>query len=253
MVGPRDGEAATMHYLPRFARRAKQAKVRQIGYSVDRDPITSRITFNYNVAWTDVDDSLARRYEALKTNLSKKVTKLMRDDPAAILPRLIQCDGACNTWAPEDYIIQFGLCDHNICFRCYENEESISLTNDGTRGCCNKECVQRAKAELAIRTPTRMSSSSAIALGSRSRYTVFPGSKKKANADRVNADQRDKTQLHRRKKSKNKASKFKLDEMNSDVSFLGDYDDARLQEMAETMKLAAIGNVPQNDENHQIC
>ncbi|VDO96267.1 unnamed protein product [Heligmosomoides polygyrus] len=48
------------------------------------------------------------------------------------LPRLIHCDGPCSTWAPEDYIVQFGLCDHNICFRCYENEESIALTDDGT-------------------------------------------------------------------------------------------------------------------------
>lgn len=34
-------ELISIHYLPRFARKAKVAKVRQIGYSVDKDPITS--------------------------------------------------------------------------------------------------------------------------------------------------------------------------------------------------------------------
>ncbi|EYB87137.1 hypothetical protein Y032_0267g733 [Ancylostoma ceylanicum] len=63
--------------------------------------------------------------------ISSKPHTRVHNSAAVVLPRLIQCDGACNTWAPEDYIIQFGLCDHNICFRCYENEESIALTNDG--------------------------------------------------------------------------------------------------------------------------
>ncbi|EYB87140.1 hypothetical protein Y032_0267g734 [Ancylostoma ceylanicum] len=80
MSESRCSDLATIHYLPRFARRAKQAKVRQIGYSVDKDPVTARITFNYNIAWTDIDDSLVRRYELLKTNMTKKTTKGGRDD-----------------------------------------------------------------------------------------------------------------------------------------------------------------------------
>ncbi|RCN48188.1 hypothetical protein ANCCAN_05733 [Ancylostoma caninum] len=253
MSESRCSDLETIHYLPRFAKRAKQAKVRQIGYSVDRDPITARITFNYNIAWTDVDDSLVSRYEVLKTNMTKKTAKGGRDDPAVVLPRLIQCDGACNAWAPEDYIIQFGLCDHNICFRCYENEESIALTNDGTRGCCNKECVARAKAELALRTPNLSPKSSAkIALGSSSRYRTYPGTKKKANLQR-NIAKQPATQSMQLKKAGGRGWKWSMQDMNSDVSFFGDYDDAKLQEMAETMRSAAIEDGSQNARERQIC
>ncbi|CAJ0598339.1 unnamed protein product [Cylicocyclus nassatus] len=228
-------EAATNHYLPRFARIAKEAKVRQIGYSVDRDPLTGRITFTYNITWTDVDDSLVQKYEILKMNLTRRTPRAMRDEERSGLPRLIKCDGACDRWAPEDYIIQFGLCDHNICYRCYENEESIALTNDGSRGCCNKECVARAKAELALKTPK--SSKSAIALGSRAFYVPFPGKKKRRKLEQSH-DRR--TVPVKQADASSKPWKSKPQAINSEATFFGDYDDARLQEMAETMRLAKV-------------
>ncbi|KHJ93377.1 hypothetical protein OESDEN_06715, partial [Oesophagostomum dentatum] len=73
-------EFPAVQYLPRFARKAKDARVRQIGYSVDRDPVTSRVTFGYNVTWTDIDDSLARRYEALKIGVAKKSADSVKDE-----------------------------------------------------------------------------------------------------------------------------------------------------------------------------
>ncbi|VDO57046.1 unnamed protein product, partial [Haemonchus placei] len=332
------------HYLPRFARKSRQAKVRQIGYSVDKDPVTSMVTFHYNVVWTDSDDSLARRYELLKTSLRKvskarrseqynrlvehlvdgarkaeslqvakrrlssrtlelirqrgiaraagnyqqtsELAKLCREaikedlkerraavmdeaiqagksvrkarrsfanhktmmnslrrpdgsvtdskdgEGEVVLPRLIQCNGACGTWAPEDYIVQFGLCDHNICFRCYESEASISLTNDGSRGCCNKECVERARAELAMKTPPMEDRAYAGAVGGGS-YTMFPGAKKLSveRKGKLNTEDR------RRQKFDMKSWNEKL--ADSDVSFFGDYDDVQLQKMAETMRSAA--------------
>ncbi|KAK5982489.1 hypothetical protein GCK32_003705 [Trichostrongylus colubriformis] len=248
-------QLVSSHYLPRFARKAKQAKVRQIGYSVDKDPITSMITFHYTVAWTDSDDSLAQRYELLKASLKQK-PKMKRAErmyvlslkticegaveAEVVLPRLIQCDGACNTWAPEDYIIQFGLCDHNICYRCYENEESISLTDDGSHGCCNKECVERARAELAMKTPPIEDPALAGAMGG-GHYTMFPGTKK-AKSEKSGGKDR------RRRKSDLKSWQSKLDAVSSDVSFLGYYDDAQLQEMAETMRSSAA-----DKQNNQIC
>lgn len=226
-------ELISIHYLPRFARKAKVAKVRQIGYSVDKDPITSMITFHYTVAWTDSDDSLARRYEILKASL-KKHPKMIQPEPDVALPRLIHCDGPCSTWAPEDYIVQFGLCDHNICFRCYENEESIALTDDGTHGCCNRECVERAKAELAMRTPPVEDPKLAGAMGG-GHYVAYPGTNK-----HVTKQQTPKAEVkHRRRKSDMKSWKSNLNAVASDVSFYGYYDDDQLQELAETMRSAA--------------
>uniref|UniRef100_A0A7I4Y7N5 Protein T28C6.5 n=2 Tax=Haemonchus contortus TaxID=6289 RepID=A0A7I4Y7N5_HAECO len=231
MSSGRREELVSSHYLPRFARKSRQARVRQIGYSVDKDPVTSMITFHYNVVWTDSDDSLARRYELLKTSL-RKVSKLRRSEREVVLPRLIQCNGACGTWAPEDYIVQFGLCDHNICFRCYESEASISLTNDGSRGCCNKECVERARAELAMKTPPMEDRAYAGAVGGGG-YTMFPGSKKLS----VGRKEKLNTEDRRRQKFDMKSWNEKL--AGSDVSFFGDYDDVQLQKMAETMRSAA--------------
>ncbi|PIO66407.1 hypothetical protein TELCIR_11880 [Teladorsagia circumcincta] len=166
---------------------------------------------------------------------------MRRAEPEVVLPRLIQCDGACSTWAPEDYIIQFGLCDHNICFRCYENEESISLTNDGSRGCCNRECVERARAELAMKTPPIENPALAGAMGG-GKYTMFPGTKKPS------AQRGEKTGGKDRRRRRSDLKSWRtLEEAASDVSFLGYYDDARLQEMAETMRAAAV-----DQQNRQV-
>ncbi|VDL65604.1 unnamed protein product, partial [Nippostrongylus brasiliensis] len=232
-------ELVPSHYLPRFARKAKQAKVRQIGYSIDKDRNTSMITFHYTVAWTDSDDSFARRYEVLRASL-RKTPKMTRTPPEAVLPRLIHCDGACNSWAPEDYIVQFGLCDHNICYRCYENEESIALTDDGSHGCCNRECVERARAELTMRTPPVENPALVSAMGG-GHYMAFPGTKKQM--ENKTAGQKDR----RRRKSNQKSWKSNLHAVSSEVSFFGNYDDAHLQELAEHIRSEAA------EQRNQVC
>ncbi|KAK6037588.1 hypothetical protein COOONC_24907 [Cooperia oncophora] len=43
-----------------------------------------------------------------------------------------------------DYI-EFGLCDHNVCRRCYDTAESAD--HEGIHGCCNADCLELAKKE----------------------------------------------------------------------------------------------------------
>ncbi|KJH48140.1 hypothetical protein DICVIV_05754 [Dictyocaulus viviparus] len=233
MSSTRRKELEPKYYLPKFARKSKRAKVRQIGYSVEKDPVTSVITFQYTVTWTDFDNRMLRRYEVLKRMLgAKEATVAHNDGGNPTLPRLIQCDGACNAWAPEDYIIQFGLCDHNVCFKCYENEESISLMGDGSHGCCNKECVKRAKAELSMKSESGDSQDEPNENG-KYFYSMFPGTKHKSS-DAAKSSPSGKNQ-----KIDLDEWRSKLKAVGSDVSYYGSYDDAELQEMAEEILSSA--------------
>lgn len=93
---------------------------------------------------------------------------------------------------------------------------------------------------------------SAVAIGSRSRYRTFPGKRKKANLERYVAQQPpiQATQIRR---GGRKAWRSNVQAVNSDVSFFGDYDDDRLQRMAETMRSAAIEDASQSAQERQIC
>ncbi|VDM54353.1 unnamed protein product [Angiostrongylus costaricensis] len=230
-----------------------------------------QITFHYAVAWTDVDDKLVHRYQKLEQKLRSKVETNDRpkNPRTSTLPRLIKCDGACHSWAPENYVIQFGLCDHNICFRCYQNEESVPLTYDDTRkfsgllgqgmwahlmesakimlpiarvagshGCCNKKCVKRARAELMMEKPKAKHREKQNAIGAKN-YTTFPEKKHKSGTAKP------------RKSGKTRKYEsdmmMKLKAVDSDISYYGKYDDAGLQEIAEAMILSAIVGAEKHD------
>ncbi|KAK6041594.1 hypothetical protein COOONC_20901 [Cooperia oncophora] len=95
-----------------------------------------------------------------------------------------------------------------------------------------------------MRTPPTENPALAGAMGG-GQYTMFPGTKKQK------ADRSDKAEGKDRRRRKSDLRSWRtnaLEAIPSDVSFLGYYDDARLQEMAETMRSEAA-----DKQNNQIC
>ncbi|KIH46468.1 hypothetical protein ANCDUO_23480 [Ancylostoma duodenale] len=56
----------------------------------------------------------------------------------------VRCDGPCGGLTDVDYV-QFGLCEHIICRKCYETVKGAD--HDGLHGCCNAECLELARNE----------------------------------------------------------------------------------------------------------
>ncbi|EGT44664.1 hypothetical protein CAEBREN_29209 [Caenorhabditis brenneri] len=71
--------------------------------------------------------------------LVKKTSSMMK------IPGKGRCDGPCGKIVDLSTTVQFG-CDHAICDVCRKKTPSVALF-DGSPGCCNEACVQKAKAD----------------------------------------------------------------------------------------------------------
>ncbi|EYC09017.1 hypothetical protein Y032_0062g3302 [Ancylostoma ceylanicum] len=95
-----------------------------------------RLVYNYNVSWTE------------KTNESFKIWERMiqqlLDSKRVAINVPVRCDGPCGGMTDVDYV-QFGLCEHIICRKCYETVKGAD--HDGLHGCCNADCLELARNE----------------------------------------------------------------------------------------------------------
>ncbi|KJH51348.1 hypothetical protein DICVIV_02467 [Dictyocaulus viviparus] len=126
--------------LPEFAGDTGHPLLQSIGYTVNRDAETGRLVYDYHVSWTDRTRATYRTWKWIIRRL------LDTNRVALIVP--VRCDGPCGGLTGTDYI-QFGLCEHNICRKCYES--AVGADYEGIHGCCNKECVELANRERELR------------------------------------------------------------------------------------------------------
>ncbi|KAL6727630.1 hypothetical protein Aduo_009492 [Ancylostoma duodenale] len=127
---------STNQMLPLFASDAETAQIHCIGYNVLRDSEMGRLIYNYNVSWSEKTNESFRIWERM-------IQQLLSSKQVAIkVP--VRCDGPCGGLTGVDYV-QFGLCEHTICRKCYETVKGAD--HDGLHGCCNAECLELARNE----------------------------------------------------------------------------------------------------------
>ena len=59
----------------------------------------------------------------------------------------VHCDGPCGRDVSACEIVQFGLCDHNICLMCVKGVDVKKKLYDGSPCCCNIDCLSRRGAK----------------------------------------------------------------------------------------------------------
>lgn len=109
------------------------------------------VTRQYCVTWSDVDSKGAEskkktsgEEEAGGVVALKKSTSLAKVQEAAKTGK-IQCDGPCGAMVDFESVTQFG-CDHVICDKCRRSQKSAALF-DGSPGCCNTDCIEKATSD----------------------------------------------------------------------------------------------------------
>nr|CDJ82620.1 Protein R102.10 [Haemonchus contortus] len=122
--------------LPHFAHNADNVQLQRIGYTVHQDAQSGGLIYDYHVTWTEKASSTYSTWKWLIREILKSQKVPLR------IP--VRCDGPCSGFTDLDYV-EFGLCDHNICRRCYETAESAD--HEGIHGCCNADCLELARIE----------------------------------------------------------------------------------------------------------
>ncbi|CAI2350512.1 unnamed protein product [Caenorhabditis sp. 36 PRJEB53466] len=117
-----------------------------------------RLSFHYSVTWTEGDDGRSE-----EESLAKKRKKSELKIQDGLKRGKIECEGPCGKTVRMSEVVQFG-CDHVICDKCRRSEKSAILF-DGSPGCCNKECLEKARIDgYQLRSGRKLSNISATSL-----------------------------------------------------------------------------------------
>ncbi|CAL2031205.1 unnamed protein product [Caenorhabditis brenneri] len=135
----------------------------RMSYDVD-----GGLTRHYSVSWKDIvkpteeEENGGENKESTVAKESEEPPKVGKTPSIMKIKEgfktgKIQCDGPCGQTVDVADVAQFG-CDHVICDKCRRSQKSTALF-DGSPGCCNSECLEKATTDgQKIRSGRRLDS-----------------------------------------------------------------------------------------------